>query len=224
MSINGTCYTELLNEQCIGGHVGVNMPSRKVHIALCVVYCCRLGICTAIATQFVNVDFLEGNIFLETLQFSLFDCVAACAQRTTLCRGSRYNLASNECQLIDKWSSALTTMFYSNSEWKIFMQVLHSIPGKIMRTHLINYGISLLFTQREDSIITYIVSLISITCQLVFAALRRNKGFSRFVQTNGLCYTTHVTDLTEFRCHSPRHIHTVGARMVALPWCQALMK
>jgi len=126
-SINDTFYTELLDEQCTGGHVGVNMPSRKVHIALCVVYCCRVGICTEISKQFVNVDFLEGNFFLETVQFSLFDCVAACAQVTTLCRGSRYNVASKECQLIDKWSSALTTTFYSNSVWKIFMQVIRAL-------------------------------------------------------------------------------------------------
>jgi len=86
-----------------------------------------MGICTELSNEFINVGFLEGNILHETVTSSTQGCVAMCARRTTSCRGSRYNVASEECQLIDKWSSALTTTFYADSEWNIFMQVSHVV-------------------------------------------------------------------------------------------------
>jgi len=90
-------------------------------VVLCVLYCIRVCIMTSL--KVVNVDFLEGNIFLRMAISSVHGCVAVCDQHGPSCHGSRYNAASKECQLLDKWSSARTTTFYANEGWKIFMTV-----------------------------------------------------------------------------------------------------
>ena len=98
------------------------MMPRNVLVVLCTMNCFCMTVCK-VSLQFVNVDILEGNILHETSRSSVPECAAACGQNTPSCRGSRYNVASEVCQLLGNGSSALTTPFYADGGWTIFMTV-----------------------------------------------------------------------------------------------------
>jgi len=102
------------------------MTPRKVHVLLYILYCVCMFECNVVFVQFVNVDFLEGNILHETSRSSVIGCAAACGQHSPSCRGSRYSVATKECQLLDKSSSTITTTIYAAAGWTIFM-VFHNL-------------------------------------------------------------------------------------------------
>ena len=102
------------------------MKSRKMLVVLCVINCFCMAMCN-VSLQFVNVDFLRGNILHGTSKSSVLGCAAACGQHSPSCRGSRYNVASEECQLLGNGTSVLTPTFDAVAGWTVFMTVWLSI-------------------------------------------------------------------------------------------------
>ena len=112
---------------------------------LCALFCFGTIWCLKSSVKFVNVDIFEGNILSENITTSTVQgCVAACAQHTSSCHGSKYNVVSKECQLLEKGFSALT-MFYADGEWTLHMAVRSLVyaPNCVSQTYVYKIQITL---------------------------------------------------------------------------------
>jgi len=112
---------------------------------LCALFCFGTIWCLKLSVKFVNVDVFEGNILSENITTSTVqECVAACAQHTSSCHGSKYNVVSKECQLLEKGFSA-STMFYADGEWTLHMAVRSLVyaPNCVSQTYVYKIQITL---------------------------------------------------------------------------------
>jgi len=71
--------------------------------------------------KFQAVDVFEGYGLLEKQMRSVYGCVLDC-RLTTACRGTSYNVAREECQLLGK-DANVPTQFGSNATHLLHMEV-----------------------------------------------------------------------------------------------------
>jgi len=71
---------------------------------------------------FQAVDVFEGYVLLETPMRSVYGCVLDCRLHTPACRGTSYNVAKEECQLLGK-NANVPTQFGSNATHLLHMEV-----------------------------------------------------------------------------------------------------
>jgi len=98
------------------------MYSRRFWV-ICLINGIRSILSIESSVQFVDVNFLEGNIVNETATSTVQECVAVCARHVYPCSASIYNVDSKECQLLDKWSGFPTTRFSKDGEWRLLTKV-----------------------------------------------------------------------------------------------------
>ena len=99
------------------------MQGTVVQTFVCAIIIMNSVSCTETNVKYINTNLFEGSVVIQSATASVHVCVAMCDQHRPSCQGSRYNKGSNECQLLDKWSSIQISTLYSDTTWAIYVKV-----------------------------------------------------------------------------------------------------